>query len=626
MRAPRLHFSSPLVLALLGLAACEGPAATSPSGEPPSSSAATGGAGGDSTTNPGAGSWAVGAGPSTSSGVGGGSTAPGGGGSALCLPGAIHCDGAVAAICDGHGGFTDTVACPAAQPVCVDGIGCLACAPGTGSCDGETGTFCRGDGSGFASEACDPVQGMLCNHDTGRCDGACGLAALGQSYIGCDYFPTVTANVADSAVFHFAVTVSNTSKLPAAVTVTRGLATIAAVMVAPHSVEVVILPWNEALKGPTSAYLAPFPGSIAVAQGAYRLRSTQPVTVVQWSPLEYQSGGELSYSNDSSLLLPATTWTGTYRVAARHHFKSASGFYAVTAREDGTTVTVTPGPGGGIVKSGIAGIGTDGSGQVLLDAGDVIEVVTDGAENPADPDDVTGTLVSADKPVQVIAGHQCTYVPDEIGACDHLEESMFPYETLASKYLVAAPLSPSGDGSLKPERVRIVATQAGTTLTYDPPQPGAPAAIDLAGGWVEVPDTLATFQVSASHPVLVAQYMEGQELSGGAGDPSLSLAVSPSQYRTSYLFHAPPSYASNYVNITAAVGAQVFLDGQLVPAESFAPTGNTGFAVSRQALYTAGSGAHTASSSAPFGITVYGYGQYTSYWYPGGSNLAALHE
>jgi hypothetical protein len=118
---------------------------------------------------------------------------------------------------------------------------------------------------------------------------------------------------------------------------------------------------------------------------------------------------------------------------------------------------------------------------------------------------VTGTLVSADKPVQVIAGHQCTNVPDDVGACDHLEESMFPYETLAARYLVAAPLSPAGDGTPAFERVRIIATQPGTTLTYDPPQPGAPTSIGAAGAWVEVLDTTATFQVTASRPILVAQ-------------------------------------------------------------------------------------------------------------------------
>ena len=35
-------------------------------------------------------------------------------------------------------------------------------------------------------------------------------------------------------------------------------------------------------------------------------------------------------------------------------------------------------------------------------------------------------------------------------------------------------------------------------------------------------------------------------------------------------------------------------------------------------------GNHTVSASQAFGISVYGYGQYTSYWYPGGLNLADL--
>jgi hypothetical protein len=119
--------------------------------------------------------------------------------------------------------------------------------------------------------------------------------------------------------------------------------------------------------------------------------------------------------------------------------------------------------------------------------------------------------------------------------------------------------------------------------------------------------------------------MEGQIQSFGVGDPSMSLAVSTSQYRSSYLFHAPTSYASSYVNITAPVGAGVLLDGQPVPGESFVVAGSTGFAVSRRPLASA-AGAHTATSALPFGITVYGYGEYTSYWVPGGLNLDVLHQ
>jgi len=41
-------------------------------------------------------------------------------------------------------------------------------------------------------------------------------------------------------------------------------------------------------------------------------------------------------------------------------------------------------------------------------------------------------------------------------------------------------------------------------------------------------------------------------------------------------------------------------------------------------LSNTGTGNHSMSGTMPFGIQVYGYGQYTSYWYPGGLNLADI--
>jgi hypothetical protein len=55
----------------------------------------------------------------------------------------------------------------------------------------------------------------------------------------------------------------------------------------------------------------------------------------------------------------------------------------------------------------------------------------------------------------------------------------------------------------------------------------------------------------------------------------------------------------------------------------FEPIGNTGYGVARVTLSNAGDGNHMAST-VPFGISVYGYGQYTSYWYPGGLNLEII--
>ena len=503
---------------------------------------------------------------------------------------------------------------------------CEDCQPGTGTCNGNVGHGCREDGLGYVDETCDPLTGTTCNPQTGRCDGACGLKSLGKSYIGCDYYPTVTANIV-TTTFHFAVAVSNTTNQAATVTASKGANILSTVTVPANSVQVIQLPWENTLKGPSSGSVVPFPSSVKVTQGAFRIRSTQPITVYQFNPLEYTLGGQFSYTNDASILLPINVWTGKYRVAARHHFYSASGFYAVTAQKDNTTVTVAPGPASGNVKAGIAGLATNGNGTFTLNAGDVAEIVTAGNDAIGnDTTDVTGTLVTADKPVQVIGGHQCVYIPYNVGYCDHIEETVFPEQTLANEYLVTAPLIPTGGNTPKVQMVRIVATAPNTTLTYEPPQAGAPASIAQAGGWVEIANTTASFRVTGNNPIMVVQYMEGQDAGGASGDPAMTFAVGTDQFRKSYLFHAPTNYQYSYANVVAPTGSSVTLDGTSIPMASFTPIGNTGFSVARVTLSNAGNGNHNITGTQDFGISVYGYGQYTSYWYPGGSNLTLLHD
>jgi hypothetical protein len=102
----------------------------------------------------------------------------------------------------------------------------------------------------------------------------------------------------------------------------------------------------------------------------------------------------------------------------------------------------------------------------------------------------------------------------------------------------------------------------------------------------------------------------------------MALAVPVAQYRLDYLFHAPTNYEVNYVNVIAPLSAVVTLDGTQVTG--LTPTGATGFGVARVQLGAGMSGNHTITGDMPFGISVYGYGQYTSYWYPGGLDLMAI--
>ena len=533
-----------------------------------------------------------------------------------CAEDTIVCDAGSAKVCDGAGGYKSEEACPDA---CVDGVGCKPCAPDTFQCVDELSQKCSNNYEWVDYETCDPVQGVNCDAGTGACIGTCSKADLGTSYIGCDYFPVTLANLHETQpwVFNYAVVVANTTTDPASITITKGDAAIQQINVGPGTAKVVNLPYVDALVKPTIEEAGP---TVLVVDGAYRLRSTQPVTVYQYEPIDYQVGNAFSFTNDASLLLPTHIWTGNYRVASRNHWTTNGaylpGFYAVVAREDETTVTLTPSSTGASVYAG-AGVKSNGTGQLKLNAGDVLEVFTKTTGQIPDAD-LTGTLVTADKPVSVFGGHKCTQVPLGTQACDRLEEAMLPIETLAKEYIVTPPLIPTGGNIPKAQYIRIIATEDSTTITYEPPQNGAPTMIAKAGEWFEIPANTTDFRITGDKKIQVAQYMQGQG-NDSSGDPAMTLAVATEQFRTSYLVHAPLSYESNYANIVAPTGAKITLDGQ--PVNGFQPIGATGFSVMRVSLSDNGDGNHDLSGDMPFGVTVYGYGQYTSYWYPGGLDL-----
>ncbi len=146
---------------------------------------------------------------------------PGNGdGGGPCFDGQLTCDGNVAMECSG-GAYQATETCPLE---CAEGLGCVVCRPGTGTCNGNESRTCAGDGSGYVESTCDPMQGVSCDGATGACVGACAPQNIGSSYIGCDYFPTVTGNTAGTQ-FDFAVAIANTSPDPTMIHIEGGALT-----------------------------------------------------------------------------------------------------------------------------------------------------------------------------------------------------------------------------------------------------------------------------------------------------------------------------------------------------------------------------------------------------------------
>jgi hypothetical protein len=514
--------------------------------------------------------------------------------------------------------------------------GCSSCSAGSEFDDDGRGTAQGTGGTTFTA-----------NGGAGGGTGiqTCEQAAEARSYIGCDFWPTVTANNVWE-IFDFAVVIANASTQVVEATVSRGGSDIETVTIEPNSLHTMYLPWVPELKGdPADACgnATPMSSTAKVANGAYHLVTSAPVTVYQFNALEYAPQGGppgkswdncpgdqcppiengpvpcFSYSNDASLLLPSTSFTGNYRVMGWRAWNGVMGsFVAITGSQNGTNVTVTlSGTAQLMAGGGIAAAGPGSQASFTLDAGEVAELIG------SDTSDFGGSLIQADKPVQVITGLPCVYIPEGFQACDHIEESVFPAETLGQHYFVTQPAGP--EGAVVPHAVRIFGNVDGTNLSYPGGMPpGAPATIN-AGQVVELENVAGDFEISGDNAFAVGMYMLGAEIidpGGVRGDPSQTFATAVEQFRTSYIFLAPHDYDVNFVQIIGPSAATITLDGG--PITTAPQALSSGFSIWRVELGAGNNGSHTLIASEPVGIQVAGYGLNTTYYYPGGSDLLEI--
>ncbi|MDB4942024.1 MAG: hemagglutinin/hemolysin-related protein [Labilithrix sp.] len=506
--------------------------------------------------------------------------------------------------------------------------------------DGDAGNGGFGGGDGGIIGSDDGGNGGI----GGRDPVTCAEAQQFKTYVGCDYYPTVTANLVQS-IFDFAVVVANNGSTTANVTVTGPNGTNQSATVAGGSLTKIFLPWVPALKGSERDSLTQ---SALVKGGAYHLVSDVPVVVYQFSPLEYQATGGppgkdwsscvqadpfadacYSYSNDASLLLPSTAMTGNYRIMGSQGMsRSSTGdymppYFVVTGTQDGTTVTVNlPAKGKVVAGSGIAAAAGGTTMTFTLDAGDVAQIVSGLGRNF----DLSGGLLKADKPVQVITGVPCIDFPFDVEACDHIEETVFPVETLGKHYVVVRPSSPKAQVG---QVVHMYGNVDGTALTYKPSRPSSCPDFLNAGQVADCGEVTQDFEVTGDHEFGIGTFQVGgaevdpDNATGPLGDPSQSFAVTVEQFRKDYVFLAPPDYQYNYVDIVGTAGTTLTLDGKDVSGQLKAISG-TGFHAAHVQLGTGSEGAHTLKASAPIGIQVLGYGANTTYQYPGGLNLSTI--
>lgn len=565
-----------------------------------------------------------------------------------CIPGVVGCFGNVRYRCGADGRTRDEeVACERACDVM---LGCVACVPGTRDCDGTASMICVDDGSGYVFGRDCADWDTACGDD-GYCDDACAIAEETRSYVGCEYFATPLANFPNlpgPRSFDFRVVVTNPDPLPAEVTITRGTRLVAREQLVPGAVLDLPLPWIDAVTFPFDGGSYEVPGAV---DGAYRIRSSRPVIAAQFNPFHYVEGFAYSYSNDASLLLPVHALGTEYVGLSYPPLSSGDGTRGSAWPGFLALVGVTPEPARVSIVPSVA-LAPDAAGrwddapagrllEITLVRGEVIELVpatppTCGPGRPGfsviDPErpeegicwepehDLTGTRVTSDRPIEAFGGHTCAYVPFDVPACDHLEETLAPIDAWGTEFQTL----PLGDPEHPAENLlRIVAGHDGTEVHLSPPPDGVPSIHALDAGEHLDLTVAEPITIDSTRPIQVGQFLLGQNLTDPPlprGDPALTMLVPQHQFRSRYVFVTPTSYTpatrgQSWILVSRSMGAEIELDGAPLEA-SWTTVGSH-----QLALVSVGGGTHRATGTSPFGLVAFGLGTYTSYAYPAGLDL-----
>jgi hypothetical protein len=273
---------------------------------------------------------------------------------------------------------------------------------------------------------------------------------------------------------------------------------------------------------------------------------------------------------------------------------------------------------GGISQDQVAVVAVDQPAQVTitLPGGEsYTETVSQGQVYSLSADSLTGAQVTSDQPVNVSSGNLCTYVPTGVPACDHLVEQIPPVSAWGQEYVTFPLVGRTQD------TFRILADRDHTVVTITKT---TPETVTLQAG--EFYELLSgePMTITATEPIEVAQYSNGQMFDNVLSDPFMVIVQPQDQGLMESTFAAPTTgFRSNFVNVsvTTADRDSVRLDGQPVPATAWVEIPGSDFSGAGLAVEA---GNHHITADVPIQTIVYGFDYADSYGYPGGGRMARI--
>jgi hypothetical protein len=325
------------------------------------------------------------------------------------------------------------------------------------------------------------------------------------------------------------------------------------------------------------------------------------------------------FSTDAFMALPTDVLGTEYRVMSYPMAFGGQGSampsqFWVVGVEDGTNVTIVPKSRTAFGKAANTPI------DIVLNRGDVylVQSSVDGGE------DLTGSLIEADRAIAVFSGHERAAIPfnatlydGQPPSRDHLVEQLPPVSAWGDSAFVVPHATAD-----RPDLVRIISAEDNNTISIN----GTAVATLNAGQFYQIDELTSVAQVQATNPVLIGQFaptsmgVRDDPVFPAYGDPAMALVFPVEQFTNTYTIVSveKASFQGNFVNIVVedAGVASMKIDGNPIPASEFKPiTGTTYF----YAQLSVSQGTHNLDGDKPFGVTVYAFGDVDSYSYTGGT-------
>jgi hypothetical protein len=552
-----------------------------------------------------------------------------------CQPGAIlGClDEQTIKMCSVDGSGIEGIPCFPGQ-FCLNGIcGDQLCIPGSRECvDTESYQFCNSEGSGFEA----PVfcgEGSVCIQ--GDCISGCEADYKFGSYVGCEYWTVDLDQYEDPF--------GDPEPIPHAVVISNpGLSDANIVFESFSSVPMTVL-GGLVPSGESVSFEMPrhdLDGS-GIFNRSIRVRSDRPVLAAQFNPLNNVGVA----SNDGTLLLPKAALGKEYYVLSWpsgveldfFEFTPQKGYFTVVAVTPGkTTVTIKF---SALTEATLDAVANDvvvpldsypanSTQSFEMEWGQVLQVTAKPLSLfEGDNADLTGSHVSANKPIMVLGGHEEAVVKgyssraSESCCAEHLEEQLLPVRALGKK-VVCGKSAPRGND---PDLWRIVAVDD-LTLSTDPPQvdfEGNPVTdVSLQAGEKMMLQTEDSFVLEATGRILVGQYLVSQEFTDqNTGDPALIHGIPVEQWRDDYPILTPAGYSQNWLTVMRVANAPVFLDDVVLDNAIFSPIGSSPY---EAGFVEVTEGQHRVHGVEAFGLIEVGYSNAVSYGLAAGMNIKNL--